>query len=324
MRALLDYHHGDLLESLLILFEDRLGIECYVPSGFDWWTENYWQFGKSSWGDDRLAQQFLNPDNIRRDDSHPDREHRLIELADARDLEWDFVLASLQDNYSGYHAFAGQTGAKFLVQVGNVNQAPGWQFNPYLILNSSAAPMQGRSVTYHQEFHLADFGAHPERMHTGRITNFVNCVQVLPCFSQLQEAQQFLADFEWRIHGIDGPDGNIKPTARVGELMSEAGWAWHDKVTGDGYGHVIFNWAAVGRPLIGHASHYAGQMAGPFWEDGATCIDLDRHSLGEAAQMVRNLTGTEKQLAIGAELRRRFTEMVDFAAEAESVRAALT
>ena len=128
-----------------------------------------------------------------------------------------------------------------------------------------------------------------------------------------------LDDYEWRIHGIDGPDGNLKPTSKVGQAMQQAGWAWHDKVTGDGFGHVIFGWASVGRPLIGHASHYAGQMAGPFWEDGVTCIDLDAHSLDEAVAIIR-ATSPEKQQAMGDELHRRFIQTVDFENEAEMVR----
>lgn len=321
MRALLDYHHGDLLESSLILLEDRLGIECYVPSGFGWWENGYWQFGRSAWGDDRLARQFLTPANIRRDDSHPKREHRLIEFNDAFDLGWDFVVASLQDNYQGYAQFARETNAKLVIQVGNVNQAPGWQFDPFLILNSSSAPMQGQSVTYHQPFHLEDFAPTPIT-NPARITNMVNCVQVLPCYPLMQEFARLTADFEWCVHGIDGPDGNVKPTARVGELMQQAGWAWHDKVTGDGFGHVIHGWASVGRPLIGHASHYAGQMAGVFWEDGVTCIDLDRHSPEEAASIVRTVTGTYRQQEMADELHRRFA-LIDWDGEAEQVREAL-
>ena len=101
--------------------------------------------------------------------------------------------------------------------------------------------------------------------------------------------------------------------------MQATGWAWHDKVTGDGFGHVMHGWASVGRPLIGHASHYAGQLAGPFWEDGVTCIDLDSHSLDEAVQMIRD-TSSEQQQAMGDELHRRFSEAVDFESEAEMVR----
>lgn len=320
MRALLDYHHADLVESLHLLLEDRLGIECYIPVGMGWWERWYWGFGRATWGDDRLAQQFLTRANVERDDAHPQRLHRVIEVEKALGLPWDYVVASVPDNYNGYRAFAEKTGAKLVIQVGNTNQEVAWQYDP-LVLNSSEMPIRGRGIQYHQEFDL-DVFRYREPQGTRQIASFVNCMDRLPCYPDMLAARELLPDFEWRVHGIDGPDGNIKPTARIADLMAEAGWGWHDKVTGDGFGHVIHNWAAVGRPLIGHGSHYAGKVAAPFWEDGVTCIDLDRHSLEEACQMVRD-TSAEQHAEMCRAIRARFDACVDYAAEAEQIRALL-
>jgi hypothetical protein len=101
----------------------------------------------------------------------------------------------------------------------------------------------------------------------------------------------------------------------VGTLMRSYGWAWHDKVTGDGFGHVIHNWAAVGRPLIGHAGHYAGKMAGPLWEDGITCIDLDRHSIAELPELMAQADPSK----MGHAIRDRFDELVDYDEEADRI-----
>ena len=68
------------------------------------------------------------------------------------------------------------------------------------------------------------------------------------------------------------------------------GGGYHDNPTGDGFGHIIHNWAAVGRPLIGHARYYAGQRASIFWRDGVTCLDLDRHDYAEAVRIIRETT----------------------------------
>ena len=54
------------------------------------------------------------------------------------------------------------------------------------------------------------------------------------------------------LRGSKSPNGNLTPVGNVAEEMARATWAYHDKPTGDGFGHVIHNWAAVGRPLIGH------------------------------------------------------------------------
>jgi hypothetical protein len=170
-------------------------------------------------------------------------------------------------------------------------------------------------VTYHQEFDLDAFAYSDAG--TNIVGSFVNCMDRMPCWSFLAEAMK--SDKTFRIHGIDGPDGNIKPTRDVGTLMRLYGWAWHDKVTGDGFGHVIHGWAAVGRPLIGHASHYSGQMAGPLWDDGVTAIDLDKHTVAEALDLMDRWDN----VAMGRAIRDRFDELVDYDAEAELVRALL-
>ena len=52
---LCDYHHGELYESLLKLFEDRLGGKVYRPIGADWHTEGWWIMGN----DAGMIQQYL-------------------------------------------------------------------------------------------------------------------------------------------------------------------------------------------------------------------------------------------------------------------------
>jgi hypothetical protein len=316
VRALIDYHHADLAESLHLTLTDRLDIDLYVPVGDEWWDEEVWSFGRWTWGDDRLARQFLNRDAVERDDAHPERLHNVITLSEARNLDWDYVVASVPDNYWGYYDFAQKAGAKFVIQCGNTNQPIAWELDP-LVLNSSEMPLRGRGVTHHQEFSLDDFRYSDASSQT--IGSFVNCMDRMPCWPFLDEAMKALPN-DFRIHGIDGPDGNVKPTAEVGNRMRSYGWAWHDKITGDGMGHVIHNWAAVGRPLIGHGRHYEGQMAGPFWEDGVTCIDLDRHSIAELPELMQRLDN----VTMGRAIRERFDELVDFSAEAHAIRELLT
>jgi hypothetical protein len=311
-RALIDYHHADLAESLHLLLTDRLGIDLYIPVGMEWYEAGVWQFGRDTWGDDRLARQFLTRESVERDSAHPERLHNVLTYPEAQNLGFDYVIASVPDNYRGYHRFARDNDAKFVIQAGNTNQYIDWSLDP-LVLNSSEMPLDGRGVTYHQEFSLDHF-----RYSTAEsqiVGSFVNCMDRMPCWPWLSEAMNLMPERTFRIHGIDGPDGNVKPTKDVGTLMRSYGWAWHDKVTGDGFGHVIHNWAAVGRPLIGHASHYAGKLAGPLWEDGVTCIDLDRHTVAELPGLME-----QDNAEMGRAIRERFDELVDYDAEAEQIR----
>jgi len=297
MRVLCDRHHADLLYALQRLFEDRLDIELYVTLGHEWWDEGYWRFGEV-WGDDRLARQFLDTNASYRevepglfltfDPCHPERPLYGVTLERAKGWSWDYVLATVQDNQKGFHRFASEVGAKYLYHIGNTRQEVDWSLDP-LALNASDSPMQGRGVNIGQEFdHLTTFRyREPERM--DRITSFVNLLPLIPeswgPFAELSK----LLPFEFRSFGHDCPNGSLTPVANVAEEMARSGWAYHDKPTGDGFGHVIHNWAAVGRPLIGHGRYYAGQKAEAFWQDGVTCIDLDKHSVLEASQIIETM-----------------------------------
>lgn len=320
MRALVDKHHADLFYSLQLL-GDRLGWDIYTPMGHEWWDEGYWQFGQG-YGDDRLARQFLSISNPYTDPHHPGRPIHGITLERAKRMTWDYVIATVQDNQRGFARFASEVGAKYVLQVGNTNQDVDWGLDP-LALVSSEVPIRGKGLLYHQEleaettFRFRDLPAD-----RAVVRSFVNCFPSTPCYLPFTEAQRLLPDFAFFNHGIDGD--NIERTSDIAELMAGSGWGWHDKVQGDGFGHVLHGWAAVGRPLIGHAAHYRGLMGEMFWDNLVTCVDLDRYTLTEAMGLVREITSDRAQHEqMSHEIRRRF-DTIDYAAEAEAIRALLS
>jgi hypothetical protein len=306
--VLVDRHHSGLYHSLQLLAA-RLGWTLYTPMHHEWWDEGYWSFGRFTYGDDRLAQQFLMHPDV--DGEFPKADLiNFVSLEHARTLKWDIVMTSLPDNEFGFHRFAKEHGAQFAVQIGNTGQYVNWDLEP-LAISSSEMPIQGRGVVYHQEMDPVAYV--PPGL---GVASFVNCMTSMGyCWDLLEEAR---ARIPVRIFGIDGPDGVVKPYSRLVDIMGSVGWGWHDKAQGDGFGHVIHTWAAVGRPLIGHASHYRGKMAEHLWRDMETCIDLDRHSVAEAVDIIRTISPAEHErmcLAIRAEF-----DTIDYAAEAESIR----
>ena len=320
---LVDRHHAGLYNSLQLLFEDRLGHTLYTPIGHEWWDEGYWRFGEV-FGDDRLAQQYLVPfgPDIR-DPEFPDRIIRGVFLDEAGEVPWYAIIATVQENQRGLHRFAQEHGAKFVVQVGNTGQQIDWSLDP-LVINSSEMPMLGRGVRIGQEFDSDGLFAYQSPDHRHRLASFVNCMPQIQCYPTLKAAEQLLGDFYFSVHGINGPQGNVKPITETARIMRHSGWGWHDKVHGDGYGHVIHYWAAIGRPLIGHGSHYRGKVAEPFWQDLVTCIDLDRHTLGEAVELIRAISADPgRHEGMCRAIRRVFDETTDWAGDAEKVRALL-
>lgn len=283
MNFLVDRHHADLLYSMQLTYEPTH--DLYTPVGYDWWDEGYWQFGKG-YGDDRLAQQFLRPDGreiepglyLDFDDHHPERPIYGVTLPRAQAMEWEAVCATVDDNQAGFARFAREHSARYLYHIGNARQAIDHDLNPTII--------EGPQKFDHQWTFR-----YREPIRQDRIVSFVN---LLPLIPEMQEGfaglQERLPAYSFVSYGHQCPDGLLKPVANIAEEMSRSGWAYHDKVTGDGFGHILANWAAIGRPLIGHARYYAGQWGEQLWRDGETCIDLDKHSLDETAQIIRDTT----------------------------------
>lgn len=311
MNVLVDFHHSDLLESLYHLFEDRIGAKVWVPRGMQWWSEGIWQQGHELFGD-AIAHQFLEA--AESDELHPERTIHWVTFEEAQAMDWDVVMCSVPDNEAGYGQFARSKGARFAVQVGNVNQPV---YSPdAVILDATSAYPAGVPFTPEWDWRGA---FRFESVVTRDVASFVNLFPLLPCWQDMESVRALLPDHYFRVYGHSAPDGFIKPTAAVGHLMSGNGWGWHDKVTGDGFGYVIHYWASVGRPLIGHASHYRGQLAADLWEDGVTCIDLDQHDAAETAHLIQ----TADVAAMGEEIHRRLMARLDFAADAARVADAL-
>lgn len=326
MKVLVDRHHASLYNSMQLL-GDRLGWDIYTPVGHEWWDEGYWSFGRWTYPDDRLARQYLmaaqEPDS-----EYPDSPINFVTLEQARTMRWDYVVATLQDNQDGFARFAREQGAQFVVQVGNTGQQINWGHDP-IVLSSSEMPLLGRGVVYHQEFDSDGVFGFREPVATKVIRSFVHLLHETVCYPVWQEFRGRLPG--WHVvrygHAPTFHDAsyvmNAKPASLIAELMGDSAWGWHDKPHGDGFGHVLHGWAAIGRPLIGHGSHYRGKMGEPFWQDLVTCIDLDRHSVAEAAEIVRTMPADE-HAAMCRAIRATFDELVDYDAEAEQIRSLLT
>lgn len=332
MRVLADRHHAGLFESLALLFSDRFAWELYTPIGHEWWELGYWRFGEV-FGDDRLAQQYLTIHDgwipadgyyTTTDSEYPERLIRGVTVEQFSAMEWDFIVASVQENQHGFAQLASEAGAKFVMQVGNTNQYIDWGPDP-IVLNSSEMPMLGRGIVYHQELDSSGLYGYREPTDAGLVSSFVNCFPSIACYPLWEWYRAALPRHTFAMHGLDGTDGNLKPATAIVERMAASGWGWHDKIHGDGFGHVIHGWAAIGRPLIGHASHYAGKMAEGLWIDGVTAIDLDQRSPAENVDLIRDISAdADRHRAMCRAIRSRFDELVHFDEEAEQIRALLT
>ncbi len=322
-----DWHHPALWESLRLLFEERLGWDLYSPIGTDW-ERNGWRFTHEDW---KSADYLTVNGAIDRGNhfevtpaEYPRTTRRLLTVEQANDLQPSIVLASVAAHRQSFSALALKWGARFVYQVGNARQPVDVPRGTVILASSRIVrpPRHLTMVQYHQEFDLATF-AYSEPTHPNRVTSFMLRMDTASGpWQWLEDAE----GIEWC--AVGGKDERaetyVAPMSNVAAMMRDTGWVWHDKVIGDGYGHVLHNAAAMGRPLIGHASHYTGKLGEPYWRDLVTCIDLDRHAPDVALRLIKAI-GKDREwfTDMGRAIHEEFTRRVDFTQEAANIRAVL-
>jgi hypothetical protein len=345
MKVLADFHHHDLFESLQIVFRDRFGWDLYRPIGMEWFDEGWWNFERE-WHGDAVARQYLTPwgDDVdhgthstRIDPSHPGRDYRMVTVEQARALRPDVVIASVAHNHEGLSRFADEVGATFGIHLGNVRFSvidmaeDRWDLARFGILTTtSPTPPPRPHVTVHQEFSLTDFRAGPPpRSEPFTVASFVNCFpETAWAYDIFRSFAGQNRDMAWRVYGAYGSAptdewaaGNLRSCPAVGDAMRASDIAFHLKRWSDGFGHVIHDWFAVGRPVFGWESYYRDQLAGPLWVDGVTSFDIERRAPHEVNRLLRRIIGDEDyHLRLCENAAMRFREVVDFDADAEAIR----
>lgn len=350
---LADYHHHDLWESLELMCE-RLGWTLYRPIGLDWYDAQYWNFERA-WHGDAVARQYLTSwgddeydavsETHRRYDHSHKRWQNLLTLDQAHIIKPDVVMASVAHNHEGFARFAKEVGATFGLHLGNVRfshidmQEDRWDLADFGIV-TTLLPVEVPKphVVVHQEFSLDDFRHEPppeDGVFT--VSSFVNCFAETTAYAQFRQTADLRPEYDWKVYGSYGsaPEdeyaaGNIGECAKVGDAMRLADVAWHSKQWSDGFGHVIHDWFAVGRPVLGYQYYYAGdpgrgflpQLAGPLWQEGVTSFDLTDKSPADAVAILDRLYGDpDLRLRMGENAARRFREIVNFDEEEQAIRA---
>lgn len=351
IRILTDQHHHALAESLLLL-ADRFGWEVWFPAGMEWYDNDYWVFERE-WHGDAVARQYLlgiwadatgKDILLRNDPRHKGRVQKGVTLDAARQMKWDIVLSSLPHNDHGMWRFAQEVGAHFGVQVGNNVQQSRWDLAEFILASSTLTgygpeyigkrfDYAGKpTVMYHQEFDLKTFRHEWPPANRREVASWVNC------FAEMSEpygqfayiARKYADEFDFKCYGSYGsatPDelaaGDISDVKEVAERMRGARVGWHSKAWSDGFGHVIHDWFAIGRPVLGWARYYADKIAGPLWVEGVTSFDMERPEEEVIAILRRLRDDDDYHRTISENAARRFREVVDFDGEAATIRTML-
>ncbi len=340
VKILADHHHSSLWESLAMLFEDRFGWELYRPYGMGWWDNGTWQYERHMPHGEAVARQYLQAwgddadkgDHYeRRDLMYPGRVHKMVTPEQSRDMKPDIVLATLTENEAGWAGFAREIGAKFGIQVGNQGTANRYDLIDFAMFSTSREHYPWVPyVTYRQEFSLTDYRFEYPPSDPTYVGTWV---QALPDdhleYTRFLQLAQALPDLKLRYHGHVGPvddfwGGNVVTSQELAAQMRSARVGLHLKTWSDGYGHVLHNLAAVGKPIVGTASYYAEKLGGPLFVEGVTSFDVQQHSHAETVDFIRRLVNDDElHERMSRAMAARFREIVDFDAEADEIKAML-
>lgn len=335
MKIFSDLHHGALYYSLQLLFEGRLSFRLYRPIGKAWFDSGYWKIAEPYENNLGTVAQFLE-DCVPADGSRPlnrvkqdtggyylvkaPKDHKAVTLEQFKEIKFDIVIASIPQHLAPYTELIKkyQPEAKLIYQIGN-------HFGPVdfsLAKNvmASTAPFSNgvNAVFYHQEFNLDTFCYKPP-LNDRKIYSFVHCLGGKD-YEDYKEYKKALLGFEFKSFGAGCDDGAVSGWEHVAEKMHQSMFGFHLKSGGDGFGHIIHNWFACGRPPIVRMSQYKDKLAGELMIDGKTCLDLDGRTLGENVERIKYYSQPEEHKRLCQQAYDRFCEVVDFDREEQELR----
>lgn len=341
-----DQHHLSLYNSLRLLFEERLGGTLYRPIGKSWHEKGYWRMAEIYNNHPATIEQYLgiNPGYTPPDGSQPlnrvqkieedvyyiwDPEyqyfHQAITLEKFLNTKIDIVIASLPQHIESFQRLcdAHSNHPKLIYQVGNAwTVSEGYAKN---IMASSriTTPAGTNHITYHQEFNTRIF--QPATVDPYRkISAFINCFNTAGHYVHdwqlFLDVERMMPEWTFKSYGGSCRDGAAHGAAALADCMQNARFVWHTKAGGDGYGHIIYNSAAVGRPAIVKKEYYAGKMAEELMIDGVTCIAVDGMSPNQIVEKIKYYSEPERYIPMCKNVYDNFKKHVDFNREEQMIR----
>ena len=333
-----DLHHAGLLQSLILLFEGRLGGKIYRPIGREWFDKGFWKV----YDHPNTVEQFLGvggntPDGSAKlnevikkvgdyiyncHDIDSDQTNWAITFDGFMKTKFDIVIASLPQHVEPYYKLCQlhPNKPKLIYQIGNA-----WNYDGHAPVKNimASARMGGMSVglntiEYHQEFDTDIFKPDPDDyVPPGKyISSFVNCFNISELFKSdwnlFTKVEKAMPDWSFKVHGGQCRDGAVGPSTKLAEKMKAASFIWHTKIGGDGYGHVIHNVPAVGRPLIVKKQYYDGKMAEPLLIDGQTCIFIDNMSATQIINKILYYSDPKRYAEMCRNTYNNFVKVVNF------------
>ena len=314
-----EWHHGGLFHAMAMMFEQRLGGTLVGPTGYEWANEGIWRLSKLP----GTIRQYLNPEFCVNGsdgfkyyyDKGEDYAQKRVTLDEFKKLKFDIILCTLQEHEYSFRELMQryQPQAKYIRLCGNVGEQVNWDnFNNFIDTTKLYRPPANiNTVVIHQEF-PADFFFFTEPTEHMRICNYMNNLpeaRALPIWQQLKAE---LPEFTFKMHGSLGEDGMIDGLPQLAQSMRDSSFIFMVKHQGEGFGHVIHNAYAVGRPVIVQKEFYIGKLAESFLIDDYSAIVIDDKDWPTLIKKIRFWSQPENHKKMCRNARRLFEKYVDF------------
>lgn len=337
LKVFTDFHHASLLYSFILLFEKRLGGSVYRPIGMEWAEKGYWKV----YDHPATQAQFLTTDQgYRPIDGTPPLNYiqgmvedvfycqdidsgyynKAITFDKFMSMDIDIVIASIPAHIEPFKRLCElhPSHPKLIFQIGN-----SWTVEAGLAPNIMASaiihdvPKDINFISYHQEFDLNLFK--PERLPDyHRIASYVNCFNIAGHFVQdwqlFQETEKIMPDWQFYALGGQCRDGAAHGSVELAKHINSTRFVWQTKNGGDGYGHIIHNVAACGRPMIIKKQYYVGKLAEPLIND-ETCIIIDGLNPWQIKERIEQANNEEVYEKMRLAMYDRFKQVVNFDVE---------
>lgn len=336
MRVLADLHHAELYYSLQLLFEKRLGWELYRPIGIDWYEQGYWhvfphlntanqflglnqaiEIPKDFRGNPLPRGFCINEEYIFEDgiyyvkDPTKNKVNRGITLEKFKEMDFDILISSIPQHIEPFNKLIRkfQPRAKHVFQVGNSwGHLPGIK-NVLASTSRFAVPAGLNICFYHQEFDLEMFRYQsPDPSSQKKICSYIHYMKGMDLFAQYAHK---LPKFQFLTYGAGMLD-SLMETQLLADQMRNSTFTWHYKPEGDGFGHVIHNTFAVGRPSLVWKPHYAGRLAETLMVDGQTCLDLSCRNFEANIRAISRASEPAEHARMCKAAKKRFDSIVNF------------
>lgn len=327
MKVFCDFHHEDLYESLQLLFQKRMGWQLFRPIGMDWFKEGLWKL--HGWPEPHpdTAKQYLDfydaeplGEKLWKCKKYifwPDSFQTGIELALAKETQFDFFLATIPENVPLFTEFARQYSpkAKILFQSGN-QWSPAPEVKNFLNSTAIPIPVGMHGVYYHQEFHQEWVKPDVRPMPNTMVS--MQQIQPNPGRSRFFAIEKLLHGWKCKEYGAQNRDGAISIPREEFQKYADNAFFWHYKNMGEGYGFVIHKALATGRPVVCNYETLKNCAVGKILEPGWNCINVEGLSDEEVARQIQAAMPEHEKWAQAA--RSKFMEVVNFDAEFEAIK----